>query len=144
MIEKQHHLFVCTTCGSQWQDGKRVGESSGQKLLQQVQQLAQDWELQHQFSIQGVECMSACSHSCVIAFAAEAKLTYLFGNLPVDSSASAVLECASQYYRKSDGLLPWAERPEPLKKGILAKIPVLKKIVATTEIQREETNAPRK
>lgn len=144
MIEKQHHLFVCTTCGSQWQDGKRVGESSGQKLLQQLQQLAQDWELQRQFSIQGVECMSACSHSCVIAFAAEAKLTYLFGNLPVDSSASAVLECASQYYRKSDGLLPWAERPEPLKKGILAKIPVLKKIVATTEIQREETNAPRK
>jgi len=143
MTEKQHNLFVCTTCGSQWQDGKRVGESSGQQLLQELQQLAQDWELQHQFSIQGVECMSACSHSCVIAFAAEAKLTYLFGNLPIDS-VSAVLQCASQYYRKPDGLLPWAERPEPLKKGILAKIPAFKKIVTTTEIRREEANAPGK
>ncbi|MHC5828610.1 MAG: FeS-binding protein, partial [Nostoc sp.] len=26
---------------------------------------------------------------------------------------------------KADGLLPWSERPEALKKGILAKIPPL-------------------
>ncbi|UKP00278.1 DUF1636 family protein [Nostoc sp. UHCC 0870] len=127
MNQKQHTIFVCTTCASVWQDGKRVGESGGQQLLQQLQELAQTWELQHQFSIQGVECMSACNHACVIALKGEGKLTYLFGNLPVDSSASAVLQCASQYYDKQDGLLPWSERPEPLKRGILAKIPPLNK-----------------
>ena len=37
----------------------------------------------------------------------------------------AVLECAGQYYAKSDGLLPWSERPQALKKGVLAKIPPL-------------------
>ncbi|MBH8551491.1 DUF1636 family protein [Nostocaceae cyanobacterium CENA357] len=120
-----HTLFVCKTCASVWQDGKRLGESGGQKLLQHLQHLAQDWELRDQFSIQEVECMSACNRSCVVAFAAKGKLTYLFGDLTVDESASAVLECASQYYAKSDGLLPWSERPEPLKKGILAKIPPL-------------------
>ncbi|HLO87478.1 MAG TPA: DUF1636 domain-containing protein [Nostocaceae cyanobacterium] len=120
-----HSLFVCTTCASVWQDGKRVGESGGQRLLQELQTLAQDWELNSQFPIKAVECMSACSHSCVVAFAAEGKLTYLFGDLPVEDSAGAVLECASKYYAKSDGLLPWAERPEPLKKGILARIPSL-------------------
>jgi predicted metal-binding protein len=122
-----HTLFVCKTCASVWQDGKRVGESGGQKLLHQIQQLAQDWELREEFPIQEVECMSACNRSCVVAFAAKGKLTYLFGDLNADSSA-AVLECASHYYNKSDGSLPWSERPEPLKKGILAKIPPIPKI----------------
>jgi predicted metal-binding protein len=120
-----HALFVCKTCASIWQDGKRVGESGGQKLLQQLQNLAQNWDLRHEFPIQEVECMSACSHSCVVAFTGQGKLTYLFGDLPVDGSAAAVLECASKYYAKSDGLLAWAERPEPLKNGILARIPAI-------------------
>ncbi|MBD2560295.1 DUF1636 domain-containing protein [Nostoc linckia FACHB-391] len=71
--------------------------------------------------------MSACNNSCVIAFTAEGKSTYLFGDLPVDGCASAVLECASQYYTKSNGLLSCSEQPEPLKTGILAKIPPLNK-----------------
>jgi predicted metal-binding protein len=120
-----HTLFVCKTCASVWQDGKRVGESGGEQLLHQLQELAQSWELKDEFPIQAVECMSACNRSCVVAFAGEGKLTYLFGDLTVDDSASAVLECASKYYAKSDGLLPWSERPEPLKKGILARIPAL-------------------
>ncbi|MEI1375291.1 DUF1636 domain-containing protein [Nostoc sp. UHCC 0926] len=127
MLDKQHTLFVCTTCASVWQNSKRVGISGGEQLLQRLQELSQGWELREQFSIQPVECMSACNRSCVIAFVAEGKSTYLFGDLPVDGCASAVLECASQYYTKSDGLLPWSERPEPLKKGILAKIPPLNK-----------------
>ncbi|MBU7583489.1 MAG: DUF1636 family protein [Nostoc sp. TH1S01] len=120
-----HTLFVCQTCASVWQNGKRIGESGGQKLLHQIQQLAKDWDLREEFPIQAVECMSACNRSCVVAFAAKGKLTYLFGDLDVDSSADAVLECASQYYAKTDGVLPWSERPEPLKRGILAKIPPL-------------------
>ncbi|MGM3308771.1 DUF1636 family protein [Anabaena sp. WFMT] len=126
MLNQKHTLFVCTTCGGKWEDGKRVGESSGEKLLQQLQQLAQDRAIQDKFCIQGVECMSACSHSCVIAFTAAGKSTYLFGDLLVDES-SAILECANLYYAKADGLLPWSERPEALKKGILAKIPPLNK-----------------
>lgn len=127
MNKKQHTLFVCTTCASMWQDSKQVGESGGQQLLQQLQEFAQDWELQNKFSIQGVECMSACNHACVIALKGEEKLTYVFGNLAVDNSAFAILQCATQYYIKPDGLLLWSERPEPLKKGILARIPPLNK-----------------
>ncbi|NJM73505.1 MAG: DUF1636 domain-containing protein [Scytonema sp. RU_4_4] len=122
----QHTMFVCTTCASVWQNGERVGVSGGQKLLQQLQELHQHWELQSEFAIAPVECMSACNRSCVICFATGSKYTYLFGNLSPDMSLSAiagVLECASKYYTHPQGLLPWAERPEPLKKGILARIP---------------------
>ncbi|QYX33047.1 DUF1636 domain-containing protein [Sphaerospermopsis torques-reginae] len=120
-----HSLFVCKTCASVWQDGKRVGESGGQKLLQEIQQVAQNWHLRDEFPIKEVECMSACSRSCVVAFAGQGKLTYLFGDLPVDGCAEAVLECASKYYNHPNGVLPWSERPEPLKNGILARIPSL-------------------
>lgn len=124
-MKANHTLFVCTTCASVWKDGKRVGISGGETLLNQLTELYQNWELQEEFSLQAVECMSACSSPCVVTFAAAGKFTYIFGNLAVDGSASAVLECASQYYAKINGLLPWSERPEQLKKGIVAKIPPL-------------------
>lgn len=124
-MKANHTLFVCTTCASLWKEGKRVGTSGGQLLLKQLTELHQNWELAPEFPLQAVDCMSACNSACVVTFAAAGKFTYVFGNLPVDGSASAVLECASQYYAKTDGLLPWSERPEPLKKGIVAKIPPL-------------------
>lgn len=126
--EQQHTLFVCTTCASMWQNGKRIGKSGGEQLLEQLQKLHETWELKEQFPLKGVECMSACSHFCTVSFAADGKYTYLFGDLSVNSeqiqeTSIAVLNCASKYFSTSDGLLPWAERPELLKKGLLAKIP---------------------
>ncbi|NEP46817.1 MAG: DUF1636 domain-containing protein [Okeania sp. SIO2H7] len=125
-----HTLFICTTCASTWKDGKRQGISGGEKLLERLSQQHENWELKQNFSLQPVECMSACSRSCAVSFAASDKYTYLFGDLPheaenLDETTAAVLKCASLYYDKPDGLLPWSERPEPLKKGILAKIPPL-------------------
>ncbi|MBD2146461.1 DUF1636 family protein [Sphaerospermopsis sp. FACHB-1194] len=133
MQKKQHTLLVCTTCASVWKDGKQIGEGGGQQLLQQLQQLAQTWELHSKFSIQGVQCMRACNHACVIALQGEEKFTYLFGNLAVDDSVSAILLCATQYYTSPKGLLPWSERPEALKTGILAKIPPLSKWAKLTQ-----------
>lgn len=72
--------------------------------------------------------MGVCDHDCVIALVSPSKRTYLFGNLPVDgerleSTATAVVDCASQYHAKSDGSLSYSERPELLKTRVLARIP---------------------
>jgi predicted metal-binding protein len=124
----EHILFVCTTCASKYQDGKKVGESGGERLMQQMQNSAQTWELASEFSIQPVQCLSTCSHACVIAFMGSNKLTYLFGDLPIDetqikTTAATVLECAGQYYENSQGLLSYKERPELLKNKVMARIP---------------------
>jgi len=126
-----HVLFVCTTCASVWQDGKRVGESGGDRLLKNLQAEHQNWSLQAEFAIQPVACMSACDRACVISFAAAGKHTYLFGDLLKDQVSDlasellpqAIFECAEKYHKHPEGLLPWADRPALLKKGILAKIP---------------------
>jgi predicted metal-binding protein len=127
-MKNRHAILVCSTCASVWQDGKRVGLSGGQKLLEELTQQSQNWSHSSAFTIQSVECMSACSNSCVIAFTAPGKFTYLFGNLNRDAdclsaTSTAVLDCANLYFQKPDGMMSWSERPEPLKKGIIARIP---------------------
>ena len=126
-VRTKHCLLVCTGCASVWKNGKREGKSGGQQFMEDLSKLAKDWEFSDEFDIREVECMSACSHSCAVSFAAVGKYTYLFGDLPANEpeTAEAVLKCASQYYGKPDGLLPWSERPQALKKGVLAKIPPL-------------------
>ena len=135
---KAHTMFVCTTCASKWQNGKRVGESGGEKLLKRLQPDYLNWQLNTEFVIQPVECMSACNRSCVISFACPGKTTYLFGNLSPNlnpAEIKGVFDCASKYYNHPEGSLPWAERCEPLKKGIVARIPAIEVAVEEKKVE---------
>lgn len=127
-MSDRHALFVCTTCASTWQDGQRVGQSGGEKLLEAIATQHEDWDLREAFPVQPVECMSACSRPCTVSFAAPGKFTFVFGDLPVDDAelsetVEAVFTCAEQFHAKADGLLTWAERPKPLKSGLVARVP---------------------
>jgi predicted metal-binding protein len=136
----QHRIFVCTTCASKWEGGKRVGESGGEQLLKQLQAHYANWELNTEFVIEPVNCMSACDRACVVSFASHGKSTYLFGDISADlppTAVAGVFECAGKYYAHPEGLLPWSERPEPLKKGILARIPAVPAPSAIKSIERE-------
>ncbi len=123
-----HSLLVCTTCASTWQNGKKVGVSGGEILFQELMRSHQQWDKRSQFTIKAVSCMSACSHACVVTFMAEDKYSYLFGDLPaqgeqVANTTAAILDCAAIYSDRADGMLAWKERPEPLKSGVIARIP---------------------
>ncbi|TAE49538.1 MAG: DUF1636 domain-containing protein [Oscillatoriales cyanobacterium] len=91
VVRTKHCLLVCTACASVWKDGKRQGKSGGQQFMEDLSKLAKDWELSDEFEIQEVECMSACSHSCAVSFAAAGKYTYLFGDLPPNEPESVEL-----------------------------------------------------
>ena len=140
---KAHTIFVCTTCASTWENGKRVGESGGEKLLKRLQSDYQSWELNPEFTIQAVECMSACNRSCVISLASSGKTTYVFGDVSPDltpAEVKGVFDCATKYYVNPEGSLPWAERPQPLKKGVLARIPAVEVLQEKENIQLELCN----
>jgi predicted metal-binding protein len=138
-----HTIFVCTTCASKWENSKRVGESGGEKLLKRLQTDYQNWKLNTEFVIQPVECMSACSRSCIISFACPGKTTYLFGDISqnlTSEEVNGVFTCADIYHSHPEGSLPWSQRPEPLKKGILARIPAVAMPKAPANIQLELCN----
>jgi predicted metal-binding protein len=136
-IKMKHSLLVCTTCSSTWQDGKKVGVSGGEILLNALSEWHKDAVsdgasdiLRSQIEIRAVECMSACSHACVVTFASEGKYSYVFGDLPINpenisTTINAIVSCAEIYRDRPDGTLAWKERPEPLRKGMIARIPPL-------------------
>ncbi|MDX1976417.1 MAG: DUF1636 domain-containing protein [Pseudanabaenaceae cyanobacterium bins.68] len=127
---KSHFIYVCTTCASVWQDGKRQGVSGGEKLLAQLTGDAARFEVTQSYQIRPVACMSACDRACVVGFAAEQKFTYLFGDLARESEnlpqvSEAIFACAELYLQSKTGNLAWQSRPPLLKSGILAKVPPL-------------------
>lgn len=142
-----HAIFVCTTCGKNQQSDRKNDPSGGDRLLAQLQTLHQTSSLHKTVSIQPVKCMGVCEQDCAIALVSPGKRTYLFGNLPTDaarieSTASAVLECVSQYQAKSDGALAYGDRPELLKTRVLARIPPLP-LVSSQESPEESYAAQR-
>lgn len=66
-------VYVCTTCASTWQNGKKVGTSGGEILLATLEAENGTTNL----TIKPVNCMSACSHACCVAFAAPGKYSYI-------------------------------------------------------------------
>jgi len=100
-----------------------MGKRGGAHLLTQLMCLYQQWQLQPEFLIQAVDCLSACNRPCTVAFVAPKKTTLMFGDLPPLTSAADVLKLGEQYFASADGIVPRQERPEALKRGILARIP---------------------
>jgi predicted metal-binding protein len=50
--------------------------------------------------------------------------TYVFGGLDV-TCAGALIEGARMLASAADGILPWRDRPAPLKRGLIARVPPL-------------------
>ncbi len=115
-----HALFVCTSCVFSADQRDYRGHRGGYHLFQQLQRQAQ---LPPEFTLEPVECLSACHRFCAIALAAPQKTKLMFGDLLPFESATAIAQLAAQYAASPDGLVPRKLRPESLQKGILARIP---------------------
>jgi predicted metal-binding protein len=119
----KHTLFVCKSCAYSSTQRDYLGQRGGYHLLDHLLRLQPQWTLAAEYAITPVECLSACNSPCVVAYAVPHKTTLMFGDLPPLQSAIAILQLAEQYYSSSDGLIPRQERPDILKKSILARIP---------------------
>lgn len=121
----QHTLFVCTLCRSQQpvqtQSELHVGQALFDRLTEEL--AVCDWR--DSIQLQPVRCMGACSRSCVVAFAAPAKLTFILSELSPTHSVSELLQFSQQYIACDQGKVPYQERPAAVKKGIHAVLPPL-------------------
>ena len=77
----------------------------------------------HGFRVEAVECLSVCKRPCTVAVSSPGRWTYVYGDLDPATAADTILAGAALYARTSDGIVPWRERPEPLRKGVVARIP---------------------
>ena len=76
--------------------------------------------------VEAVECLSVCKRPCTIAVSGPGRWTYIYGDLSADTSVETILDGLRRYAATSDGLVPWRERPEAFRKGVVARIPPFK------------------
>ena len=69
-----------------------------------------------------MRCLANCSRGPSAALRCNGSWTYVFGGLDL-ACAGALVEGARMLARAADGILPWRGRPEPLKRGLIARVP---------------------
>src|ERR1700754_890170 len=110
---------VCITCKTV--DG---GALVGPQMYTAVQAaIGQD---DANIAVRPVQCLSVCKRPATVAVTSPDGYTFLFGDLQTETGAAALVSFV-QSYRKSDfGLVPWRERAEVLRKGMVARVPPLR------------------
>ncbi len=69
--------------------------------------------------------MPVCKRPCTVALAADDKWTYIVGDLSPDANAQDVIAAAKSYGASANGIIPWRERPQSFRKGVIARVPPL-------------------
>jgi predicted metal-binding protein len=112
-------LYVCTTCRDADHVVGQGAPCAGARLLAALVAAPIDPAIR----IVPVECLSVCKRTCSVSFAAPGKWTYVYGDLPAETAAPVILDGARLYAQAPDGLIPWKQRPDALKKGVVARVP---------------------
>jgi predicted metal-binding protein len=73
--------------------------------------------------VKRVRCLANCKRGLSAAIRREAGWTYIFGDLDPANAAPALIAGARLFARADDGVMPWRGRPQPLKTGLIARVP---------------------
>ncbi len=117
-------IFVCVTCRRKREDaplgydlpGVGLAEALGSEVARQG--LAE-------LTVTPVECLAVCTRPCTVAFAGPEKWTHLVGDLDADAHVGDIVAAALTFARTADGIVPWVERPQPIRNGGIARVPPL-------------------
>jgi predicted metal-binding protein len=110
-------IYICITCRRP--DDPDDAPRSGAILAANTAMAANGSNV----SVRRVRCLANCKRGCSAAVRRDGAWTYVFGDLDAWSAGPALVEGARLFAQASDGLMPWRGRPEPLKRGLIARVP---------------------
>lgn len=114
-------VFVCVSCRRTAADGESF-DLPGRVLAEALQErLSNDPHI----TVTPVECLAVCNRPSTIALVGHNRWTYLIGSLDTGTHLDQIVESARAYGRSDNGIIPWKERPECFRKGVVARIPPL-------------------
>jgi predicted metal-binding protein len=73
--------------------------------------------------VRPVQCLSVCKRPATVAVSSADGYTFLFGDLETESGTAALKSFVKSYQKSDYGLVPWRERAEVLRKGMIARVP---------------------
>lgn len=112
-------VHVCVTCGRT----EGAAETAGRRMLAALGAALAGAGVAVEAS--PVECLSVCRRPCTVALSGPGRWTYVYGDLDPDADLSDVAEGVRRYAAAPDGLVPWRDRPERFRRGVVARVPPL-------------------
>jgi predicted metal-binding protein len=109
-------IYVCITCRRAGQPD--VEPRPGVLLAEATERAAAGTDV----IVRRLRCLANCTRGPSVALRCNGSWTYIFGGLDV-ADAAALVEGATLLAGASDGILPWRERPDVLKRNLIARVP---------------------
>ena len=76
--------------------------------------------------VRPVQCLSVCKRPATVAVTSPDGYTFLFGDLQTESGTAALISFVKSYQKSDYGLVPWRERADVLRKGMVARVPPMR------------------
>ena len=111
-------VSVCVTCKTA--DG---GIVVGPEMFESVKAAI---GLSDHVQVRPVQCLSVCKRPATVAVTSADGYTFLFGDLQTESGTAALVSFVKSYQKSDYGLVPWRERAEVLRKGMVARVPPMR------------------
>lgn len=116
-------IFVCVSCRPR-ADDSQAEERQGAQLVEALNARLAELNAVG-ISARAVECLAVCKRPTTIALAAAGKWTYVVGDLEHEAHIADIVATAIAFQRSANGIIPWAERPAPFRKGVISRVPPL-------------------
>lgn len=114
-------LFVCISC--QREGGESDSPDRPGRVLMQALEAHRREHGQGSFAVAGVDCLAVCKRPCTVALCGTGKWTYLIGDIDPDAHVGQVISAALSYAASENGIVPWRDRPQSFRKGVIARVP---------------------
>jgi predicted metal-binding protein len=111
-------VYVCITCRAAGEPDQQP--RPGELLAAATERAAAGTEVE----VRRLRCLANCTRGPSAAMRANGSWTYVFGGLD-ETCGEALVAGARLLAGAPDGILPWRDRPEPLKGRLIARVPPL-------------------
>jgi predicted metal-binding protein len=115
-------IFVCVTCRREEEPLEPKEGRSGYKMRLALIEAIEKGKPAG-IELKPVECLSGCKRGCTVALAAPGKWSYVVADLDPARHAPDILTFAAQYTAHPEGVPVWRERPEIVRRSVLARVP---------------------
>ena len=117
-------IFVCVSCRRSLGDDEEAFDQPGQALAEAIRVRLQD-STESPFTVTAVDCLAVCKRPCTVALCGADKWTYLIGDIDADLHVEEIVAAAKSFAASENGIVPWRERPQSFRKGVIARVPPL-------------------
>ena len=114
-------IFVCISCRLEKDVDSRPGATMLETLRERLAEQDQD-----AIRVEPVECLAVCKRPCTVALAGDDRWTYVIADLDKQADVDDLIASARGFAATDNGIVPWKERPDCFKKGVVSRTPPLR------------------